>query len=42
MNVAPSFPDSNKIEFVTNNRLMKCLDLEYVDRDTFLVDCIEQ
>lgn len=39
MNVAPSF--TKEIQFISNNRLMKCLDLEYIDRDTFLVDCIE-
>lgn len=39
MNVAPSF--TKEIQFINNNRLMKCLDLEYIDRDTFLVDCIE-
>lgn len=39
MNEAPSF--RKEIPFITDNRLMKCLDLEYIDRDTFLVDCIE-
>lgn len=39
MNIAPSFTKS--INFLSDNRLMKCLDLEYIDRDTFLVDCIE-
>lgn len=39
MTVSPSF--TNEIQFLKDNRLMKCLDLEYIDRDTFLVDCIE-
>ncbi|CAD8204674.1 unnamed protein product [Paramecium pentaurelia] len=39
MNIAPSF--TKEINFLSNNMLMKCLDLEYIDRDTFLVDCIE-
>ncbi|CAK68653.1 unnamed protein product (macronuclear) [Paramecium tetraurelia] len=40
MNLAPQF--SNELNFLQNNPLMKCLDLEYIDRNTFLVDCIER
>jgi hypothetical protein len=40
MNTAPDL--KNRIDFAVNRANLKCLDLEYVDRDTFLVDCIEK
>ena len=40
MNLAPDM--TKFIDFAVNRPRLNCLDLEYVDKNTFLVDCYEK